>query len=100
MVGVFGCVPAYDTYFVRGIKTVFTGRAKSSFWQMTARTLELLAEFYEANRQTIDDLAASSKSFRFGDETPQGLPLTKAKIIDMYGFHLGFHPGPLTEANG
>jgi hypothetical protein len=92
MLGVFGCVPAYDTYFIGGMRTVFRGQRKASFWQMSPRSLELLAQLYVDNQRAIDDLAATSKTFRFAETSPTGLPLTKAKIIDMYGFDLGYYP--------
>lgn len=92
MVATFGCVPAYDTYFMAGMKTIFAGHPKASFWQMTSRSLDLIQELYLSNQEAIDDLASTSRTFRFGETTPTGLPLTRAKIIDMYGFDVGLNP--------
>jgi hypothetical protein len=98
LAGVFGCVPAYDTYFRLGIRSVASDHSRERFWNFSRQSLELVAEFYAANRSHVDELAAESKSWRFADDgTPTGLPLTKAKILDMYFFNLGSWP---TELDG
>lgn len=94
LAGVFGCTPAYDTYFRTGIRAVTCGRGRESFWRMTRGSLELLAAFYAANRSDVDALHDESRSWRFADSDsgPTGNKLTKAKILDMYFFDVGYRP--------
>jgi hypothetical protein len=94
MGGVFGCVPAYDTYFRIGIRNATRDHSGEAFWRFTRGSLELLGEFYEANKAVVDELHAESTTWRFDDSTPTGARLTRAKILDMYFFDLGYRPDP------
>src|SRR5205814_1090453 len=74
MLGVFGNVPAFDQYFRRAIG-VSALRCKS---------LLRIREFYERNREIIDDYRIPTFDLATGGDTPRFY--TKAKIIDMIGF--------------
>jgi hypothetical protein len=76
MLGVFGSVPAFDTYFVRGFRTVTAEGVTFS-----GRSLKALGDFYEQNSAAIDaqriaTLDAASGRF-------SGRCYTRAKVIDM-----------------
>ncbi len=90
LVGVFGCVPAYDTYFRIGIRKVIHDHSTEKFWRFTGSSLMLLSEFYTANSHVVDELHAESVTWRFLDTAPSGAKLTKAKILDMYFFDVGY----------
>ena len=61
MLGVFGCVPAFDTYFKKGFGV-------STF---SKGSLRRVREFYRANAATIDRLRQPTLDFTTG-EPPRG----------------------------
>jgi len=74
MLGVFGNVPAFDTYF----KNSSIG-AKS----FNEKSLHKIQEFYLSNRSDFESLRISTLGFS-GEKTDN--KYTIAKLIDMYGF--------------
>jgi len=74
MLGVFGNVPAYDTYFKKGFNL-------SSFNESSL--LELYS-LYSSNKSDIDEIDISTYDFITG--LPSKRKYTIAKIIDMIGF--------------
>lgn len=76
MLGVYGCVPAFDTYFV------------SSFGGgLCEGSLVRLRDFYLQHAITIDRLRPSTIGFLSGDATL--FKYTAAKIVDMHFFTAG-----------
>lgn len=95
MVAAFGCVPAFDTYFYKGMQRIqqnLPRRQRVAFYQLDEPRLRRVSEFYRANQADIDQLHQESRTVRFPDGAPTGHRLTRAKIIDMYVFHLGMTP--------
>jgi hypothetical protein len=76
ILGVFGSVPAFDTFFRRGFRTV-TGSAV----KMDPRALGAIRDFYTANAVAVDQQRARTLDFASGRPTP--LRYTRAKVIDM-----------------
>jgi hypothetical protein len=76
MLGVFGSVPAFDTYFVRGFRTVTTRRVTFS-----RRSLEAVGDFYEQNSAAIDAQRIPTLDAASGQFTRRCY--TRAKVIDM-----------------
>lgn len=76
MLGVFGSVPAFDTYFVRGFRTVTTRRVTFS-----RRSLETVGDFYEQNSAAIDAQRIPTLDAASGQFTRRCY--TRAKLIDM-----------------
>ena len=76
LLGVFGSVPAFDTFFKRGFRTV-TDRAV----KVDQRTLRAIGDFYAANAAAIDQQRARTLDFARGQ--PTALRYTRAKVIDM-----------------
>ena len=74
MLGVFGNIPAFDTYFV----TAFGVRS------LNQNSLRKIKDFYDANRVQIDELDIRTKDFHTSGLTHRMYP--KAKIIDMIWF--------------
>jgi hypothetical protein len=90
MMALFGCVPAFDNNFETGLRAVLHGHAKMPFSNvLTDKSLQLVAEFYNANRTVIDELHEESRTVAFGGDTVTDHKLTKAKILDMYCYDLG-----------
>lgn len=81
MLGVFGCVPAFDTYFKKGfaVSTLSKG------------SLRLVGEFYRANAPTIDALREPTLDFTTGQPTTR--LYSRAKVVDMIFFIEGGYPG-------
>jgi hypothetical protein len=74
MLGVFGCVPAFDTYFKKGF----------SVWTFNMKSLVRVAEFYQQNADVIDRHRVSTLDFDTGRPTDR--KYTRAKVIDMIFF--------------
>jgi hypothetical protein len=77
MLGVFGCVPAFDLNFRRGFHCQ----------TLCKRALRRIGEFYEDNRAEIDAVQVPTWDFLTGDETKR--QYSRAKIIDMIFFQEG-----------
>jgi hypothetical protein len=71
MLGVFGCVPAYDAYFKRGFGASAFGR----------KSLLRIAQFYWDNAEAIEAHRVPTLDFMSGAETH--CKYTRAKVIDM-----------------
>lgn len=80
MLGVFGCVPAFDTYFKKGFGV-------STF---SKGSLRLVGEFYRANAAQIDALRQPTLDFATGKPTTR--LYTRAKVVDMIFFIQGGYP--------
>ena len=77
MLGVFGCVPAFDRYFRIGFNCQTLCR----------RALTRIGEFYEDNQAEIDDQKVFTIDFATGLDTERRY--SRAKIIDMIFFQEG-----------
>jgi hypothetical protein len=79
MLGVFGCVPAFDTYFVAG----------SGLRTFNRRSLFELGRFYRTHRQVIERNRIKTLDFATGQLTARRY--SRAKVIDMIFFTEGSH---------
>ncbi len=70
MMGTLGCVPAYDRYFVEGVKD-----QKITSGIYTRKSLLRLAEFYEENSEKLEEVRCSMKVY--------DLPYPQMKLLDM-----------------
>ena len=80
MLGTFGCVPAFDTYFKKGLRV----------WKFGRKSLKKVAEFYAANAPLIEQYRVPTIDFASGKETDR--KYTRAKVIDMIFFIAGGSP--------
>lgn len=76
MLGVFGNVPAFDTYFKQG----------SNLVTFNENSLKQIKIFYDKNRRIIFDKTKKIKTFEYGNDKKRNRTYTKAKIIDMIFF--------------
>jgi hypothetical protein len=74
MLGVFGCVPAFDTYFKKGF----------SAWTFSKKSLLRVGKFYVENSDVIERHRVQTLEFDSGMETTR--KYTRAKVIDMIFF--------------
>lgn len=77
MLGVFGCVPAYDRYFRDAFATTTFG----------PKSLSGLETYYRANAEEIDAYRVATIDFATGADS--GRRYTRAKVIDMVFFTKG-----------
>jgi hypothetical protein len=78
LLGVFGCVPAFDRFFRLG----FGGAT------LTQPTLTRISDFYLANKNLLDAMKVRTLDFATQRDTPRYY--TRAKIIDMIIFQEGY----------
>ncbi|MCA1696696.1 MAG: hypothetical protein LC749_19345 [Actinobacteria bacterium] len=81
MLGVFGCVPAYDTYFMSGFKASTFG----------PKSLNRVREFYDSNQELVERFRIPTMDFGSGGDTD--LRYTAAKVVDMVFFIEGLKSG-------
>jgi hypothetical protein len=74
MLGVFGCVPAFDANFVSG----------AGLRTFNHASLRELGRFYSANREAIDRHRVATLDFATG--LPSSRRYTRSKVIDMVFF--------------
>lgn len=77
LMGTLGCVPAYDRYFISGIKS-----RKVAIGIYNIKSVLQLADFYEQNENRFDQVQQSM--------TILDLPYPQMKIIDMGFWQLGY----------
>jgi hypothetical protein len=75
--GVFGCVPAFDTYFRRGFGA----------WKSGRTALLRVAQFYSSNAEVVERYRVPTLEFDTSVESPRRY--TRAKVIDMNFFIVG-----------
>lgn len=85
LLGVFGFVPAFHSYFIKTFGNIFRGEC--GFRKLNHKSLLFIKKFYEHNSAKIDAYKISVKAFS-GNNTGH-LFYPKCKIIDMYGFSKG-----------
>jgi len=78
MLGVFGCIPAFDRFFRLGFGRAALDRA----------TLTKISDFYRANKSALHAVPVCTLDFATGQDTPRRY--TQAKIIDMIFFQEGY----------
>jgi hypothetical protein len=76
MLGVFGCVPAFDSFFVKN----------SGLRSLNLVSLTKLRTFYEDNQSTIEEIRKATHTIDFTTGEPTKHLYTRAKMIDMIFF--------------
>ena len=85
MLGVWGCVPAYDRFVKAGYKKL-TGQPLGEF---NKASLKKIQEFYQKNKERIDSQVLQSGIVDYDSGQKQSLKYPKAKIIDVLLFEKG-----------
>lgn len=88
LLGVFGFVPAYDTYFCKTFRELYRSR-NCGFRRMNIDSLKCIHDFYENNKLTIDKISNATCTLDFTTGNYTDIKYPRAKIIDMYGFSKG-----------
>ncbi|MDQ6948565.1 MAG: hypothetical protein M3256_20470 [Actinomycetota bacterium] len=79
MLGVFGCVPAFDTYFQKGFGVT----------TLNEKSLKQIAQWCLDNAENVDRHRVATLDFNGGRLTER--VYTRAKVIDMIFFVEGMH---------
>lgn len=87
ILGTFGCVPAYDEFFIRGLKELGLIRRK-----FNREGLIEIFSFYEQNQREIQDCA-----LLILQKTGKNYPVMK--IIDMYFWQIGYDAWAIEAAS-
>ena len=95
MMGVFGIVPAFDTFFCKTFGDMYPQKGFTSY-HFGKNALNSIYEFYKTNKDAIDAIKIPVMDFD-GKAIP-GLYYKKAKLIDMYGFTSGEHSAEKAKA--
>lgn len=82
--GVFGFVPAFDSYFRKTFRKISDDQC--GFTRVNPKSLSFIRSFYEANQVIIDHLTDCTFTTDFITGKKTTITYPKAKIIDMYGF--------------
>lgn len=91
MMGVWGSLPSFDTYFIRGFRTLGESKKEqTAFRGLTHRSLDLLGHFYSEHALEIDTLRDQLNTLDFGTGNFTSRCFSRAKVIDMFGFQKGF----------
>lgn len=77
LMGTFGCVPAYDRFFIDGVTELSVATGKYS-----KESRQSLADFYEKNREKLE---AAKNNMKVYD-----LPYPQMKLLDMAFWQIGF----------
>ena len=77
LMGTFGCVPAYDRYFIDGVKN-----QKVSTGNYNLSSLLKLVDFYEENYSELEQARSNMEVC--------GLPYPQMKMLDMGFWQIGF----------
>lgn len=91
MMGVWGVLPSFDTYFIRGFRALGESKKEqTAFRGVSHRSLDLLGYFYSEHAMEIDAVSdrLTTLDFTTGDFT--GRCFSRARVIDMFGFQKGF----------
>ena len=89
MLGVWGNIPAFDTYLRAGLRSIVDPAERAAFNTVNDRSLDLFGRIYRANQEAIDQLAAAHDTVAFSEHAAPARPYTQAKVLDAAGFALG-----------
>lgn len=77
LMGTLGCVPAYDRFFISGVKSQ---KVTSGIYNI--KSLEKLADFYEKNHDCLEKVRSKMKV--------DDLPYPQMKLLDMGFWQIGY----------
>ena len=88
MLGVWGCIPSFDTYFCLAFKALSESRSESgAFNRVGADTLRLLHQVWAEHSDEIDRVRERFRVWDFASGAPTSRMMSRAKVLDIYGFH-------------
>lgn len=88
MVGVWGCIPSFDTYFLQTFQgRLSTTPAEKRAWRNAGHdSLRMMTEIWQAHQEEIERVRTSYQVLSSATGQPTPRHLTRAKVLDIYGF--------------
>jgi hypothetical protein len=99
MLGVFGCVPAFDTNFVTGFNENAAAKVSTSH-PFNDETLIKVSEWYLDHHSLVDEDPDFTLDINTGKPTQPKRQYPRAKVIDTIFFEYGLELERLKEAAG
>lgn len=91
MMGVWGCIPSFDTYFRATFRGLAEDRTERGAWSRAGtEALRLLHEVHEQHGEEIEAVRAAYPVWSFTSGGPAARGMTSAKVLDIYGFYEGW----------
>lgn len=78
LLGTLGCIPAYDRYFIEGLRSKGLSHSR-----LSKDNFQSVVEFYNLNRADFDSVQQSIKC-------TSGIYYPTMKLVDMYFWQIGF----------
>jgi hypothetical protein len=92
MLGVFGCISAFDEYFTQTFRDICRNMpGRNGFRSVNKKSLTHIKKFYEANKEEIEEVRSIIHTLDFSTGNFTDRKYSRAKIIDMYGFAKSFY---------
>lgn len=88
MLGVWGCMPAMDTYVLAGIRQLLDLAGQRGLTTFNRRFYNYLSEFRHAHAGEVDRYREAPLA-TFGTSAVQRTQIPAGKVLDMYFFQLG-----------
>lgn len=86
MLGIYGNVPAFDTYVTQTYRSIFDGNC--GFRAVNRKSLTCLKSFYDHHRAVIDEFQQRTLCHQFAGGFSQ-VHYTRAKLLDILAFQHG-----------
>lgn len=94
MMGVWGCLPSFDSYFVRTFRDLSDTKAeRGAFRRASNMSLLLLADLYAEHADEIEAQRPQHPTWDFMTGRPTDRPMTQAKVLDIFGFQRAYDGG-------
>lgn len=88
VMGVWGSIPSFDNYFVATFKGLAEARSESGAWNRAGQSaLTMLHQVYEQHADEIDAVRERHPVWDFASGEPTRQLMTRAKVLDIYGFY-------------
>lgn len=88
MMGVWGCIPSFDTYFVSTFRSLSESSNERSAWSQAGReSLRTLHEIYQKHTQEIESVRHKYPVWSMALAGPTERPMPRAKVLDIFGFY-------------
>ncbi len=85
MLGTLGCIPAYDRYFIDGMR-----KSGIAYSKLTEANLMAVSQYYKKNEA---EFIRAKKSI----QEKSGVNYPAMKLVDMYFWEIGFRARPLSK---
>lgn len=91
MMGVWGCVPSFDTYFTATMRWLSETPAERASWRKANRQgLSSLHEIYLEHADEVENVRAANAVWSFALGGPGQHAMPRAKVLDIYGFRRAY----------